>query len=149
MRKQKNTYIFILICIFVMGFLLFSLIQMQGYANIINDAGRSAYRQARQNHRYNRSEWVPDSCYHSFSLIIFLPAALFKAVVLVKIRGFKAQPFVFGIIFLFSGYRLLGCRLRLRGKQCGKNHLWGQRKRSCPGAVRHFGWKEICIKGER
>lgn len=39
MRKQKNTYIFILICIFVMGFLLFSLIQMQGYANIINDAG--------------------------------------------------------------------------------------------------------------
>lgn len=39
MRKQRNTYIFILICIFVMGFLLFSLIQMQGYANIINDAG--------------------------------------------------------------------------------------------------------------
>ena len=39
MRKQKNTYIFILICVFVMGFLLFSLIQMQGYANIINDAG--------------------------------------------------------------------------------------------------------------
>lgn len=39
MHKQRNTYIFILICIFVMGFLLFSLIQMQGYANIINDAG--------------------------------------------------------------------------------------------------------------
>lgn len=39
MRKQKNTYIFILICVFVMGFLLFSLIQMQGYANIINNAG--------------------------------------------------------------------------------------------------------------
>lgn len=39
MHKQRNTYIFILICVFVMGFLLFSLIQMQGYANIINDAG--------------------------------------------------------------------------------------------------------------
>lgn len=39
MRKQKNTYIFIFICILVMGFLIFSLLQMQGYANIINDAG--------------------------------------------------------------------------------------------------------------
>lgn len=39
MRNQKKIYIYIFISVIVMGFMIFSLVQMLGYANIINDAG--------------------------------------------------------------------------------------------------------------
>ncbi|MEG0378375.1 MAG: GGDEF-domain containing protein, partial [Eubacterium sp.] len=39
MRNQKKIYIYIIISVIVMGFMIFSLVQMLGYANIINDAG--------------------------------------------------------------------------------------------------------------